>query len=69
MLLNPNSVRVTARDCSIRVNPDSVYRLREAYGGEAAREAVYRFYSVEFAAAADDAYVELGMPEIRLNLC
>ena len=67
MLINPQSVRVTARDCSIKVNPETVKRLREAYGGYSARESTYRFFSREFEAVADDVYVDLGMPEIRLD--
>ncbi|KAJ7289766.1 hypothetical protein C8J57DRAFT_1628955 [Mycena rebaudengoi] len=40
MPLNPASVDVTARDCSIRVNPETVAELREAYGRQEARTSV-----------------------------
>ncbi|KAJ7264827.1 hypothetical protein C8J57DRAFT_1512195 [Mycena rebaudengoi] len=66
MLLNPTSVVATARDCSIRVNPETVYRLREAYGGEEARGKAFRFVSREFQAEADGVYVDLGCPTISL---
>lgn len=67
MLLNPQSVRATAKDCSIRVNPNTVHHLREAYGGATARDAAYRFVPAEFQAAADDIYLDLGMPDIGLD--
>ncbi|KAJ7289624.1 hypothetical protein C8J57DRAFT_1046436 [Mycena rebaudengoi] len=66
MLLNPTSVVATARDCSIRVNPETVYRLREAYGGEEARNKAFMFVSREFQAEADGVYVDLGCPTISL---
>ncbi|KAJ7499864.1 hypothetical protein FB451DRAFT_1385530 [Mycena latifolia] len=66
MLINPTSIIATARDCSISVNPETVRRLREAYGGEEAREATFRFISREFQAEADGVYVDLGSPEIIL---
>ncbi|KAJ6580935.1 hypothetical protein B0H19DRAFT_928755 [Mycena capillaripes] len=66
MLNNPTSAFATARDCSIRVNPESVYRLREAYGGEEARDNAFSFVTREFAAEADAAYVDLGCPKITL---
>ncbi|KAJ6500290.1 hypothetical protein DFH09DRAFT_1102722 [Mycena vulgaris] len=66
MLINPTSVVATARDCSINVNPETVDRLREAYGGQVARDAAFRFVSREFQAHADAAYVHLGCPEITL---
>jgi hypothetical protein len=66
MLLNPTSVRATAKDCSIRVNPELVAQMREAYGGEESRAAAYRFYSEEFGSHADGVYVDLGMPIITL---
>lgn len=66
MLINPTSVRATAQDCSIRVNPETVAKMREAYGGEEARDEAYRFFSDEFGAAADGVYVDLGMPTITL---
>ncbi|KAJ7739189.1 hypothetical protein B0H16DRAFT_66451 [Mycena metata] len=66
MLLNPTSVVATAVDVSIRVNRDSIHRLREAYGGAAGRDKAFRFVSREFAAEADGAYVDLGCPAITL---
>lgn len=67
LLLNPMAGRISARDCSIRVNPETVHELREAYGGVEARDAAYRFVSVEFQALADTAYVSLGCPEVNLE--
>lgn len=67
MLISPESVRETARDCSIRVNPETLYRLREAHGGQEARDAAYRFVSQEFQADADGVYVDLGAPKITLE--
>ncbi|KAJ7115426.1 hypothetical protein C8R44DRAFT_928484 [Mycena epipterygia] len=66
MLINPKSVIATARDCSIKVNPETVQRLRETYGGEEARDTAFRFISREFQAEADGIYVDLGCPEIIL---
>ncbi|KAJ7752843.1 hypothetical protein DFH07DRAFT_774354 [Mycena maculata] len=66
MMNNPTDAVATARDCSIRVNPELVYRLREAYGGEEARDAAFHFVTREFEAEADAAYVDLGCPEIIL---
>ncbi|KAJ6448579.1 hypothetical protein C8R45DRAFT_1046009 [Mycena sanguinolenta] len=57
MFSNPTDFVATARDCSIRVNPGSVYCLREAYGGEEARDQAFRFVSREFV---------LGCPKITL---
>ncbi|KAF8173504.1 hypothetical protein K438DRAFT_1674233 [Mycena galopus ATCC 62051] len=67
MLLNPQAGRVTARDCSIRVNPQLVDEIREIYGGAEGRDKAYRFVSQIFQAAADGAYVQLGCPEISLD--
>ncbi|KAJ7100453.1 hypothetical protein C8R44DRAFT_859356 [Mycena epipterygia] len=66
MLINPKSIIATARDCSIKVNPEIVQRLRETYGGEEARDTAFRFISREFQAEADGIYVDLGCPEIIL---
>ncbi|KAJ7917910.1 hypothetical protein B0H13DRAFT_1869943 [Mycena leptocephala] len=66
MFNNPTDFVATARDCSIRVNPESVYRLHQAYGGEEARDNAFRFVSKEFAAEADGVYVDLGCPKITL---
>ncbi|KAJ7071774.1 hypothetical protein B0H15DRAFT_793339 [Mycena belliarum] len=67
MFLNPQLGRPTARDCSIRVRPQLVADLREAYGGNEARDHAYRFVSRLFQAEADGAYVQLGCPEISLE--
>ncbi|KAF7350254.1 hypothetical protein MVEN_01328900 [Mycena venus] len=67
MFLNPQSSRITARDCSIRVDPQLVNEIREVYGGVEARDEAYRFVSRIFQAAADGAYVQLGCPEITLE--
>ncbi|KAJ7099755.1 hypothetical protein C8R44DRAFT_747675 [Mycena epipterygia] len=66
MFLNPSSVSVLARDCSIRVNPETVAELREAYGGQEARDKAYRFVSEEFQFNADAVYQNLGAPELSL---
>ncbi|KAJ7126924.1 hypothetical protein C8R44DRAFT_667777 [Mycena epipterygia] len=66
LLINPTSVVPTARDCSINVNPETVYRLREAYGGQEARDEAFRFISREFEADADAVFVDLGCPKITL---
>ncbi|KAJ7625451.1 hypothetical protein B0H17DRAFT_1111090 [Mycena rosella] len=55
MFLNPASVNTLARSCSIRLNPETVAELREAYGGEKARDRAYRFMS------------QLGSPELTLK--
>ncbi|KAJ6448259.1 hypothetical protein C8R45DRAFT_1046629 [Mycena sanguinolenta] len=57
MFNNPTDFVATARDCSIRVNPGSVYCLREAYGREEARDQAFCFVSREFV---------LGCPKITL---
>ena len=67
MLRNPQSVRPTACDCAIVVNPETVYRLRASYGGEESRQAAYSFFSEEFQADADGVYVDLGSPKITLE--
>ncbi|KAJ7166278.1 hypothetical protein C8R46DRAFT_990880 [Mycena filopes] len=67
MLINPKSAVASAVNVSIRVNPDSVRRLREAYGGAAAQDKAFRFVSQEFAAEADAAYMDIGCPEIILT--
>lgn len=67
MLLNPSSVRVTARDCSIRVSPQLVQEICEVYSGAEGRDAAYRFVSRVFQAAADEAFVQLGRSEITLD--
>ncbi|KAJ7069049.1 hypothetical protein B0H15DRAFT_871313 [Mycena belliarum] len=67
MLINPTSVNDIARDCSIRVNPATVAELREAYGGQAARDRAYRFVSDEFQMNADLIHEQLGSPELTLK--
>lgn len=67
MIQDPSLVQVNARDCSIRVSPETVQHLRESYGGEEARDRAYRFVSTEFQAEADDVYVALGCPTITLQ--
>ncbi|KAJ7666338.1 hypothetical protein B0H17DRAFT_1089966 [Mycena rosella] len=67
MFLNPASVNTLARNCSIRVNPETVAELREAYGGEEARDCAYRFVSVEFKFNADLIHEQLGSPELTLK--
>ncbi|KAJ7292950.1 hypothetical protein C8J57DRAFT_1210631 [Mycena rebaudengoi] len=66
ILINPTSVVATACDCSIKVNPASVYRLREAYGGQEARDKAFRCISREFEAEANAVYVDLGCPPMTL---
>lgn len=66
VFLVPESAHPGAKDFSIRVNPKTVQRMREGLGGEDARCKVYEFVDAEFRATADDAYVELGAPEISL---
>jgi hypothetical protein len=67
MFLVPQAVRHDAQNCSIRVNPDTVRELREAYGGQEARDRLFRFVSQEFQEAADSVYVEMGCPIISLE--
>ncbi|KAJ7702628.1 hypothetical protein B0H16DRAFT_1316758, partial [Mycena metata] len=67
MFLNPEAGRITARDCSIHVSPQLVEELREAYGGIQARDDAYRFVSQVFQSVADEAYWQMGCPEITLD--
>jgi hypothetical protein len=67
MFLVPQSVRHDAHDCSIKVNPETVRHLREAYGGLETRDRLFRFVSQEFQAEADEAFVDLGCPIISLE--
>ncbi|KAJ7661984.1 hypothetical protein DFH06DRAFT_987877 [Mycena polygramma] len=66
MFLNPTSVRALARDCQIKVNPETVAELREAYGGDEARDKAYRFVSEEFKFTADLIHANLGAPQPTL---
>jgi len=45
---------------------ETVHRLREELGGQEGREAAFQFVDPEFAATADDAYIELDCPSITL---
>lgn len=67
MWLTPTSVRATARNCSVRVNMESVRRLRGEMGGHEGREEAMQFVSEEFAAEADNAFGALGYPLITLS--
>ncbi|KAJ7078212.1 hypothetical protein C8R44DRAFT_896026 [Mycena epipterygia] len=67
MLLNPASVSDIATNCSIRVNPATVAELREAYGGQEARDRAYRFVSDGFQLNADLIWEGLGSPERSLK--
>ncbi|KAJ6580815.1 hypothetical protein B0H19DRAFT_485421 [Mycena capillaripes] len=67
MFLNPTSVRLMARDCHIKVDPQRVAELREAYGGQAAREKAYRFVSEEFKFNAELIHINLGSPPLTLT--
>ncbi|KAF7975981.1 hypothetical protein HWV62_8132 [Athelia sp. TMB] len=67
MWLVPSSVRATARDCSVRVNMESVRRLRDEMGGHEGREEAMQFVSREFSAEADSALGQLGYPTITLS--
>ncbi|KAJ7431040.1 hypothetical protein B0H11DRAFT_2388692 [Mycena galericulata] len=67
MFLNPTSVRVLARDCQIKVNPATVAELREAYGGEEARDKAYQFISREFQFNADLIHENLGIAKPNLT--
>ncbi|KAJ7603948.1 hypothetical protein DFH06DRAFT_1349786 [Mycena polygramma] len=67
MLINPTSVVATALNCSIKVNPETVYHLQEAHGGQEARDEAFWFTSREFEADADAVYVNMGCPELNLT--
>ena len=67
MWLVPDSVRVTARDCSIHVNMNTVQQMREDLGGAEGREKAMRFVDVEFQAEADEVLAELKYPNITLS--
>lgn len=67
MWLAPESVRASARNCSIAVDMETVRQLCEDYGGIEACEESFRFVSAEFEALADEAYGELNYPQITLN--
>ncbi|KAJ7178030.1 hypothetical protein C8R46DRAFT_1212752 [Mycena filopes] len=66
MFLNPTSVDLLGQQCHITVNPDTVARLRDAYGGQKARDKAYRFVSEEFQFNADLIHESLGSPELSL---
>ncbi|KAF7351925.1 hypothetical protein MVEN_01154300 [Mycena venus] len=67
MFLNPKSVRLMAQDCHIKMDPKRVAELREAYGGQAAREKAYRFVSEEFKFNAELIHINLGSPPLTLT--
>ncbi|KAG8982316.1 hypothetical protein FRB90_006878 [Tulasnella sp. 427] len=67
LLIVPTSGRPDAKDCSIRVNPESVQRFRDALGGEDGRKEAFDFIDDEFRALADGAYVALDLPPISLS--
>ncbi|TRM66467.1 hypothetical protein BD626DRAFT_396352, partial [Schizophyllum amplum] len=67
MMANPHDVKPGARDCRIRVRPELVRHLREAYGGMAARERALRFISRDFEAEADRAFQCLRLPVATLS--
>ncbi|KAK6966683.1 hypothetical protein R3P38DRAFT_3337745 [Favolaschia claudopus] len=49
------------------LRPELVHQLREAYGGQEAREKAYRFVSPLFQEAEDRAYVDLGLPNFEMT--
>ncbi|KAG9040709.1 hypothetical protein FS837_000281 [Tulasnella sp. UAMH 9824] len=67
LFMIPESGRPDAKDCSIRVNPDTVRRLREGVGGEDGRKRAYLFVDEEFQSLADGAYVWLGCPYVTFS--
>jgi hypothetical protein len=67
MWLVPESVCATSRNCSIRVNLDTVHQLREDLGGTEGRQQAFRFVDAEFEALADEALAELKYPDITLS--
>lgn len=46
---------------------ESVKKMREELGGNDARKAAFQFVDPVFAAAADEAWGELGYPDITLT--
>ena len=62
----PESAEATARDCAIWVDMNLVQDLRERLGGQAGRDLAFRFVDDEFAAVADNAWTQLGCPEVTL---
>lgn len=67
MFNNPSTVSAMARDCQIKVDPERVAQLREAYGGQEARDKAYRFVSEEFKFNAELIHASLGSPELSLK--
>jgi hypothetical protein len=67
MWLAPDAVRATSRNCSIKVNMDTVHKLREGLGGVEKHEQAFRFVDAEFEALADNALGELSYPDITLS--
>ncbi|KAJ7105100.1 hypothetical protein C8R43DRAFT_841936, partial [Mycena crocata] len=67
MFLNPASISIMARDCSISVNPATVKQLWEAYGGREAQERAYCFVSDEFKFNMDVIHENMGSPVLTLQ--
>lgn len=67
LFIAPESGRPDAKDCSIRVNPETVRRLRDGIGGEEGRKKAYEFVDDEFRALADGTYVALDLPAVTLS--
>lgn len=67
LFIAPESGRLDAKDCSIRVNPETVRRLRDGIGGEEGRKKANEFVDNEFRALADSTYVALDLPAVTLS--
>ena len=67
MWLVPESVCATSRNCSVRVNLETVHQMREDLGGAEGRQQAFRFVDAEFEALADEALAELNYPDITLS--
>ena len=64
MWLAPESLRIDAKNCSIRVNIETVQAMRKELGRMEACKAAYQFVDPVFTAEVDAAYVDLGCPAI-----
>ncbi|KAI0739762.1 hypothetical protein C8Q80DRAFT_1274789 [Daedaleopsis nitida] len=67
MVLAPEAVRATAKDCSIKVRMELVHELREELNPEISRNEAYAFVDDEFQAMADAVYIAMGSPAITLS--
>ena len=67
MWLVPEAVCATSRNCSIKVNMNTVHQLREGLGGIEKCEQAFHFVDAEFEALADNALGELNYPDITLS--